>query len=187
MKNRWHLNCFSIKSLVSEIPYGSLLSRKFLFIILYDMHCFMLPLNKESDFFITTCHTGILSRWDRTRVYLSTWLLPCSLCYFGKPLKSLHFFWLLSEIKKSDKTAEILVFFLSLSFCKSIYLLCSVTPSKSAEVSSLSVFESEIALLCRQAGNRNQTVIFLKLPQTFSKSFRVKPLTNVAVEDLHIK
>lgn len=135
---------------------GSFLSRKFyfLFFIIYIVLCYSWIKNQISS---------LQQSWvdDRELEYISVlvFFIPCSLCCFGRHLKSSHLFWLLSEVKKSDKTTtEILVFFLSLSFCKNIYLFFSITTPKSTEASSLSVCEREIALLCRWAGNRSQTV-----------------------------
>lgn len=144
---------------LSELQCGSLLSRKFylLFFIINIVLCYSWIKNQISSL-LHAIQQSWVDRRELEYISVPGFFIPCSLCCFGRHLKSLHLFRLLSEIEKSDKTAEIIVFFLSLSFCKNIYLLFSITLSKTTEASSLSVREREIALLCRWAGNRNQTV-----------------------------
>lgn len=159
-------------------------AKDILVIIWYLMHCFMLQLNKESNFFINYYRPMQQSENPRTCVdgrELEHFSVPgffipyrfFSVLYFCMHLKSLCLFWLLSvNCKVLQRTAELLNFLLSLSFCKNVYLSLSVTPSKSIEVWSLSACEREIALLCLWMEYSNQSV---------------SPLTNFVVEDLHVK
>lgn len=173
--NPWFL---FIESL-SEILYGSLLSRKFY--LLFFIMCIILCYSWIKNLISSLLH-AIQQSWvdERELEFISVpgFFIPCSLCCFGGHLKSLHLFWLLSEVKKVwQNCRDTCFFFLSLSFCKNIYLFLSITPPKSTEASSLSLCEREIALLCRWAGNRNQTVSLLSffkhllrvLEKTFDK------------------
>lgn len=97
---------------LSEILYGSLLSRKFylLFFIICIVLCYRWIKNQISSLLQAIQHSWV-DRRELEYISVPGFLIPCSLCCFDRHLKSLHLFRLLSEIKKSDRTAELFGFF----------------------------------------------------------------------------
>lgn len=154
--------------------------KEILVIVWYLMRCFMLHLNKESNFFINYYmpmqQSENLRTWvdGRELEYFSVsgFFVACrfffSVPYICMHLKSLHLFWLLSvNWRVLQRTAELLQFLLSLSFCKTMYLLLSITPSNSVGAWSLFACEREIALLCRWTEYRNQSISPLSFLERF--------------------
>lgn len=150
--------------LLPEIPCGSLLSRKFYF--LFFIICIVLCYSWIKNQISLLLH-AVQQSWvdERELEYISVpgFFIPCSLCCFGSHLKSLHLFWLLSEIKKFDKTAEILDSF-SFSFILQKHLsviFCYTRVLSQQRLHPYLCVKGKLPPLCRWAGNRNQTLSLL--------------------------
>lgn len=102
-----------MKSL-SGIPYGSLLSREFhlLFFIICIVLCYSWRKNQISSL-LHAIQQSWVDRRELEYISVPDFFIPCSLCCFGRHLKSLHLFRLLSEIKVWQNCRDTWLFSLS--------------------------------------------------------------------------